>query len=631
MKNKIKSDLKKIKYLKLDDFFKSTLVFEKIKMNVKKNAYENKLFYYENGKTKKISMDTDFDIVRLFSSRVIIYSAKKRQVTGFYIKNLDTKDKKLLFDIDYEVQDFAVTDDKKIVILVNEKDLMVNNETKVETTDLNYRLNGSGYVAGRAGRIFIYDLILGQLKKVTPKCQNVDFFNLNKKENKLFYLISDKNNLYNFNTPYVYDLDKCVTKCLYDKKDFEFTFVDYIDNKVVAVATNFKRYGLNENPKFYEIENGALNLYLENDYGFENTITSDVQYDQVDRFLTIKDSIYFLSTRGDKCSIYRLINGKAELYFDELTSVSDFVITDDELVVTGFKDTNLMELYSKKTSIDGKKTHGKLKKITKLSKKFEKSNKIYEIDKFKCELNCDIIYGYIIYPRGYDKNLNYPGVLYIHGGPKMVASHNFNYDLQLLSELGYFVFYTNPHGSDGLGDEFADIMGNWGKIDYDDLMNFTDVVLKNFKQIDKDRLAVIGGSYGGFAVNSIITKTDRFKLAIAQRSISNFVSFYGTSDIGAVFTSDQLNTEYDFEKLLEFSPIKNVDKINTKLLIMHSEKDFTCPLEQATEFYTQLKLNDKDVKLIIYKNENHNLSRTGSPKSRVQRLSDMSKFLTKNL
>lgn len=138
--------------------------------------------------------------------------------------------------------------------------------------------------------------------------------------------------------------------------------------------------------------------------------------------------------------------------------------------------------------------------------------------------------GWVLLPKDFDPSKSYPAVLDIHGGPKTVYGPVFYHEMQLWANRGYFVFFCNPIGSDGRGNRFADIRGHYGETDYRNLMDFTDAVLARYPQIDRKRLAVTGGSYGGFMTNWIIGHTDRFACAASQRSISNWLSFYGVSD-----------------------------------------------------------------------------------------------------
>jgi dipeptidyl aminopeptidase/acylaminoacyl peptidase len=197
--------------------------------------------------------------------------------------------------------------------------------------------------------------------------------------------------------------------------------------------------------------------------------------------------------------------------------------------------------------------------------------------------------------------------------------------MQVWANEGYVVMYANPRGSDGKGNAFADIRGKYGTIDYEDLMAFVDEVVKTHN-IDPEQLYVTGGSYGGFMTNWMVGHTDRFKAAATQRSISNWISFYGTSDIGYFFAADQTDGHplKDFDKLWEQSPLKYALNIQTPLLFIHADKDYRCPIEQAQQLHAVLMNEGVDTKLVWFKDETHELSRSGKPEARIRRLEEIS-------
>jgi dipeptidyl aminopeptidase/acylaminoacyl peptidase/uncharacterized protein GlcG (DUF336 family) len=214
-----------------------------------------------------------------------------------------------------------------------------------------------------------------------------------------------------------------------------------------------------------------------------------------------------------------------------------------------------------------------------------------------------------------------PAVLEIHGGPMRMYGYPFFFEFQLLAANGITVVYANPRGSMGYGQEFtAAIRGDWGNKDFQDVMNAIETAVK-MGGIDSVRLGVAGGSYGGFMVNWILGQTDRFKAAVSMRSICNQYSFFGTSDFG--FTRLE---EFDAPPwrspgvYLKYSPITFVDKVNTPLLMIHSENDLRTPMCEAEQFYTALKVLGRNVVLLRYPNENHELSRSGEPWHRIHRL-----------
>lgn len=238
----------------------------------------------------------------------------------------------------------------------------------------------------------------------------------------------------------------------------------------------------------------------------------------------------------------------------------------------------------------------------------------------------EAVNGYVLLPPDFrqEARASYPLILDIHGGPKTVYGSTYYHEMQVWANLGFVVCCTNPHGSDGRGNKFADIRGAYGQQDYDDLMDFLDAVLKTYPQIDSKRLGVTGGSYGGFMTNWIITHTKRFQAACTQRSISNWLSFYGTSDIGYLFATDQ-NKVKDFsledqKTLWEHSPLHYINNAVTPTLIIHSDADYRCPYEQGMQLHTALTALGVPNKLCVFHEENHELSRSGRIKAREQRL-----------
>ncbi|WP_153722674.1 S9 family peptidase [Sporosarcina cascadiensis] len=239
--------------------------------------------------------------------------------------------------------------------------------------------------------------------------------------------------------------------------------------------------------------------------------------------------------------------------------------------------------------------------------------------------NGEDVHGWLLKPADYEEGKQYPLILEIHGGPHVMFGHTYYHELQVLAGSGYGVLYMNPRGSHGYSQAHVDgVRGDYGGGDYEDLMAGVDAVLANEKWIDETRLGVAGGSYGGFMTNWIVGRTNRFKAAVTQRSISNWISFFGVSDIGYFFTDWQLDADMnDPEKLWKHSPLKYAGNIETPLLILHSEKDFRCPIEQAEQLYITLKSLGKETEFVRFPESDHNLSRTGKPNLRVARLEEI--------
>jgi dipeptidyl aminopeptidase/acylaminoacyl peptidase len=197
----------------------------------------------------------------------------------------------------------------------------------------------------------------------------------------------------------------------------------------------------------------------------------------------------------------------------------------------------------------------------------------------------------------------------------------FFHEFQTLAGAGFGVFYCNPHGSSSYGQRFqVSIMGDWGNLDYGDVMAGADRVCEE-PWVDAHRLGVAGGSYGGFMVNWITSHTDRFAAACTQRSICNMVSQGGTSDWAATRGERLLATpEGDPERLWNMSPLKYVSQVKTPTLILHSERDDRCPIEEGEQWFLALKRLRVPVRFVRFPEESHGLSRGGKPSRRVERL-----------
>ena len=214
-------------------------------------------------------------------------------------------------------------------------------------------------------------------------------------------------------------------------------------------------------------------------------------------------------------------------------------------------------------------------------------------------------------------------VLQVHGGPHTNYGYCFYFEFHLLAAKGYTVVYGNPRGSSSFGSDFATSMqGRYGTLDADDVL----ATARHAKQHHTDPDAPIhltGGSYGGFMTNWLVSHTDEFKSAVTQRSICNWLSFYGASDIGYKFTErEQGGTPWgDVATLWEQSPLKYAENVTTPTLVLHAEKDHRCPVEQAEQFYVALKrIGKAPTRFIRFPDEGHELSRSGRADRRVERL-----------
>lgn len=234
------------------------------------------------------------------------------------------------------------------------------------------------------------------------------------------------------------------------------------------------------------------------------------------------------------------------------------------------------------------------------------------------------IQGWLLTPAGFseESEAKHPLIVQIHGGPHAMYGYAMFHEMQLMAARGYAVLFTNPRGSAGYGEAFTgSTRGRWGESDMPDIIAAVEQV-STLPWIDTNRIGITGGSYGGYLTNWIIGHDSRFKAAVTQRCVSNFHSFFGTSDIGSTFGVFEFDGVpwRDAEKLLRHSPISYVDSITTPLLILHSEQDYRCPIEQAEQLYTALCFLEREVQFVRFPEEGHELSRSGTPSRRLARL-----------
>jgi dipeptidyl aminopeptidase/acylaminoacyl peptidase len=231
--------------------------------------------------------------------------------------------------------------------------------------------------------------------------------------------------------------------------------------------------------------------------------------------------------------------------------------------------------------------------------------------------------GWIMRPAGFVAGQRYPALLNVHGGPHAQYGHGFFDEFQVYAGAGYAVIYANPRGSQGYGEAFAQaVVGDWGGGDYADVMAVVDEAIGRYPFIDAERLGILGGSYGGFLTSWTVGHTKRFKAACSERAVNCQYTMFGTSDIGHSFNVVELGGALPWEDMaryVERSPLTYAKDIVTPLLILHSEDDLRCPIEQAEQLFVALKKLRREVRFVRFPGENHEMSRSGKPRHRLER------------
>ena len=343
-------------------------------------------------------------------------------------------------------------------------------------------------------------------------------------------------------------------------------------------------------------------------------------WDPEDRHLS------FLATNGGSCHLYTVtVEGRV---VKPLTkgerSVEGFSYSKDGRVLayTSMDALNLADLHVRDPNGERKVTNFGQETISKL--------KLTPPERFTFSASDGVeVEGWVMKPR----RTPAPTIVEIHGGPRTAYGYSLMFEFHLLTANGFAVLFTNPRGSAAYGEAFAAaIPTNYGDRDYKDIMEAVDYLVKA-GVADEDHLGVAGGSYGGWMTNWIIGHTDRFKAAVTERSISNWTSFFGTSDIGYFFAEEEVGgVPWErFQHYVENSPITYVHNVKTPVLIIHSEEDYRCPIEQGEQLFVSLKKLRKETMMLRFPEENHELSRSGKPNHRTERLSQISGWFKKHL
>jgi dipeptidyl aminopeptidase/acylaminoacyl peptidase len=261
--------------------------------------------------------------------------------------------------------------------------------------------------------------------------------------------------------------------------------------------------------------------------------------------------------------------------------------------------------------------------LTDLNREWKREVALSRPERFRFERAGFTVDGFVMKPFGFVAGRRYPLLVNVHGGPHAQYGLSFFDEFQVQAGAGYAVLFTNPRGSQGYGEAFTGaVVGDWGGGDSADVLAGLDGALARYDWIDPQRLGLLGGSYGGFMTSWIVGHSTRFRAACSERAVNAQSSMFGTSDIGYLFNTVEMGGIRpwdDMAKYLERSPLSYARDITTPLLIIHSEDDLRCPIEQAEQLYVALKTLRREVVFVRFPDENHELSRSGRPRHRLER------------
>ena len=610
--------------------------------NRKKNSYDSWI-YIVDFCTKEVRKLTSFGAEKnvLFDDEeTILFAAQRteedkpeklKEKTVFYRLSLKGGEAFRAFEIPYSVDSIKKISDgvygfSAIVDLNRPED-----EGKLEEykdyhilEELPYWENGAYFVSRFRSTLFVFEEKTGECKKVTEPLFALGGFEV------CGHAIVYKGASYDRLLPktnglYCYDLSDGSAKELCSADQMRIGLFacdnDAESLKVYFAGSTMDRYGSGQYPDLYVYENGAVSMAAKFGHAIGSVPTGDISLGGGVRMLVTDGKPCFTACVGTRGEIYTLDGTEIVRAFEFDGSIDCFGAAEGGFVMVGRTPGKLQELYFHHSDQDS------CEQISNLNEDALKDKYIGELKEAGFTDSDGVhIDGGVILPKDYDPEKKYPAILDMHGGPRVAFGNTLFHEMQWFANEGYFVFLCNPRGADGRDDEFADLRGKYGTIDFQDLMEFTDHVLKLYPAIDEKRLGVTGGSYGGWMTNWIIGHTDRFAAAVSQRSFSNWLSDFGCSEIGFSFDVNESGNRTpwtDPMALWDMSPVKYADKVKTPTLFIHSLMDYNCPLSEGMQMFAGIKYHGVPSKAVLFEGENHELSRSGKPTHRVHRLEEM--------
>ena len=618
------------------------------KQNDKENSYESWIHCMDNrtGESRQLTYTGKENAFVWEDSHTILFPAQRgeadkaeefKQKTSYYRLDIRGGEAYKAFEINVNVADIkplahgkyllnaivnlnALGDDVDEQLRRDEKDFHVLEE-------IPFWSNGKGYISRIRSALYLYDAKDASLQKITTEYFNVSAFDA--KDQKVAYIgcaYQDKYSVYG--AAKLYDIPTGETSDMIEPGTFGVNDVALTGNGAILALSTFEPYGLCQAADLHRYDFAAKTLSLAFD-GMQigSAMVTDVAYGRHNRMKTAGNDVYFIGQQGFRTTLYRLDAEHAPHELFPFTGdIQCFDIVGDTVVFVGREPNCCSDLYRVESGVAVRKTD--INAAFFAEKQESKAKHIPFTNSDGVTID-----GWVLEPFGHDPETKYPGVLEIHGGPRNTYGELFHHEMQMLAGAGFFVFFCNPRGSEGYGEEFADLRGKYGTVDYRDLMEFTDHILYLYPQIDKARLACAGGSYGGFMCNWIAGHTDRFAAIASQRSISNWIADFGASEIGFTFDMNEMgaNPWTDVEKMWEQSPLKYASNAKTPTLFIHSLGDYNCTIDQGVEMFTAMKFFGVPSRMCIFEEENHELSRSGKPRRRIRRLTEILSWFEKYL
>ena len=384
-------------------------------------------------------------------------------------------------------------------------------------------------------------------------------------------------------------------------RGYSISDIKCVDGDLYVIAHKLER-GLSSHYRLYVLEDGSLRC-----------VTCGLLDREISRVGgSYEGGVVISYLDSGRTPIARVIDGSLEVVLEDDMYVYDVDSNGRDLFMIASTPNTPIEVY--------KYEDGGVKKVTRVNEWFKRKYNLVTPRRVEVRVGGDTVEGWVLLPPIEGKK---PLILYIHGGPKAMYGYAFYPEMQLMASRGFVVAYSNPRGSSGYSEEFADIRGRYGRDDYEQLMAFLNRVLEEYgDEVDRDRMAVTGISYGGYMTNVIITRNKMFKAAISENGIADWISDFWASDIGYWFDPDQIggNPLDNLDNYVDKSPVFKASNVDTPVMLIHSMEDYRCFIDQALAMHVALKMHGKESRLVVFTKGSHGHSIRAEPRHRVKRL-----------
>ncbi len=490
-------------------------------------------------------------------------------------------------------------------------------------TEAVYR-RGTKYLKGKVDQLFLYDFQKNALKLITnhPRESRSPVFSSDDKT--IYYLTRSSEDTNDTLTWHImsYNLETEETVHVETTYGYEPTLIISPDGELLAATYMDPNEGSASNIRLKFIKIATKETFLSTEEWDSHILAP--------KFASA-NRLYFLSPQNGHVLLYEYnIESHAitRKVSDENYYITTFDILSDTYVIYGASSANkYFEAYLLNMH------DSTIQKITDLNGTLLEKYSLGEYHSYDFEGVDGIhIQGWYLTPPNFDPNKKYPVVVEVHGGPHVMWSPHeptMFHEFQYLANNGFIVWFSNPSGSDGYGFKFRrSLKGNWDRAADDVLKGLEKFMEQPF--VDRNAIYLTGGSYGGWLTGWLVGNSTLFRAAVSQRGVYNLISMYGVTDI-PIFNELEMGVRpwENLELYWKQSPIAYVENVQCPVLLIHSENDFRVPISQAEEYFVALKKFGKEVVFVRYPEDGHELSRSGTPSRRADRLKQiLNWFLT---